>query len=68
MREKPRVSTKAKPVSRQVTGVWGECESCGQRLPLHPELRACGCCTFGEASAMMAFDGTWTEAKETPRA
>lgn len=45
----------------QVTGVWGTCDSCGQHLPLHPELRMCGTCTFGEASAMMEFDGTWEE-------
>jgi hypothetical protein len=45
----------------KVTGVWGKCESCGQRLPLHPDLKMCGACTFGEASAIMEFDGTWEE-------
>jgi len=46
---------------RKVTGVWGKCISCGQHLPLHPDLEMCGCCTFGEASEIMAFKGTWEE-------
>lgn len=59
--------TKQKPKSWQVTGVWMECISCHQHLPCHPDLEMCGTCTFGEADALMEFDGTWTE-EEIPNA
>ncbi len=52
---------KAGTHKRTVTGVWGKCLSCRQKLPLHPDLKMCGACTFGEASELMAFDGTWVE-------
>lgn len=31
---------------------WGECDCCGQTLPIIPETGMCGVCTFGEADAM----------------
>jgi hypothetical protein len=33
-------------------GGWGECECCGQYLPIVAEVGMCGPCTFGEADAM----------------
>jgi hypothetical protein len=50
-----------KPETRTLRGIYGECESCGQTLPLHPNLGLCGCCAFGEADALDAFAGEWTE-------
>lgn len=31
---------------------WGECECCGQNLPIVAETGMCGPCTFGEADSM----------------
>lgn len=52
-------ATKGKP--QKVSGVWMKCISCHQQLPCHPELEMCGACTFGEADALMEFDGSWIE-------
>jgi len=41
-----------------------ECIVCHQHLPCHPYLEMCGTCTFGEADAMMEFDGTWEEVED----
>lgn len=38
-------------------GDWGECESCGQHLPLNTETGMCGPCTFGEADTLMCPNG-----------
>jgi len=54
-RRAPKVET------RTLRGIYGECESCGQYLPLHPNLGLCGCCAFGSASDLMAFSGEWQE-------
>lgn len=35
---------------------WGDCEVCGQNLPIVPETGMCGPCTFGEASTLL---GDW---------
>jgi hypothetical protein len=50
-----------KPKTRIITGDWGECESCGQWLPLHPDIGLCGCCAFGEADALLEFMEPWEE-------
>ncbi len=47
--------------TRTVHGEWGVCESWRQTLPLHPDLGMCGTCTFGEADALLEFDGEWQE-------
>ncbi|HEU4649483.1 MAG TPA: hypothetical protein VFS33_10520 [Gemmatimonadales bacterium] len=52
------MGTKRKRIVKQ-RGVWQDCESCGQYLPCHPEIGLCGTCAFGEADAMMEFDGEW---------
>jgi hypothetical protein len=31
---------------------WGDCDCCGQHLPIVAETGMCGVCTFGEADAM----------------
>lgn len=34
---------------------WGDCDCCGQHLPIVAETGMCGVCTFGEADAMFDF-------------
>ncbi len=61
---KPNQTSHTKKIHKQVTGVWMECIVCHQHLPCHPYLEMCGTCTFGEADAMMEFDGTWEEVED----
>lgn len=51
-RRAPGTAPSGKPKDKD----WGECESCGQTLPLVHETGMCGPCTFGEASTIF---GDW---------
>lgn len=49
MAKKKRGKKKTKRVERE----WGECECCGQFLPILPMTGMCGVCTFGTTEEML---------------